>query len=95
MERNRMTFDELWEQEERRGLQMRLQHDYPAWKRRRKQGIALAGTVATMLVVGIITFNFQLSTPKGYDGVICNRGGIAESHWVSVAANTLTIEANI
>ena len=94
MEHNMKTFDELWEQEERQGLQQRLQSDYPAWQRRRRQRITLACTFAVVVVAGI-TFNLHLSTPKNYDGVACNRSGIADTHWADVAANILISNCEI
>ena len=87
-----MTFDSIWEQEERQGLQQRLRQDYPAWlRRRRTRRMALAG-IAVLVVAGISIFNFQFSISKDYDSVACNRSGIAESHWAKVASNILTIE---
>ena len=91
MEHN-MTFEELWEHEERQGLQQRLQQDYPAWlRRRRTRRTALAG-IAVLVVAGFSIFNFQSSTSKDYDYVACNRSGIAEGHWATVAADILTKE---
>ncbi len=91
MEHNMMTFDELWEQEERKGLQQRLQEDYPAWQRRRRQRqTVLAAAVVIVAVLSPLTFH--LSPSKGYDYVACNRSGIAESHWATVAGNILTTE---
>ncbi len=87
-----MTFDDLWEQEERQGLQRRLQQDYPSWLRRRRiRRTALAG-IAVLVVAGISVFNFQFSISKEYDYVACNRNGIAEDHWAAVAADILTKE---
>ncbi len=87
-----MTFEELWEHEERQGLQQRLRQDYPSWlRRRRQQRTALAG-IAVLVVAGISIFNFQFSISKDYDSVACNRSGIAEDHWATIAANILTKE---
>lgn len=89
---NNMTFDSIWEQEERQGLQQRLRQDYPAWLRRRRQRrTALAG-IAVLVVAGFSIFNFQSSTSKDYDYICCNRSGIAEGHWATVAADILTKE---
>ena len=89
---NNMTFDSIWEQEERQGLQQRLRQDYPAWLRRRRQRRTALVGVAVLVVAGLSFFNFQSSTSKDYDYVACNRSGIAESHWAKVASNILTIE---
>jgi hypothetical protein len=88
MEHN-MTFDSLWEQEERQGLQQRLQQDYPAWLRRRQQRRTAVATVAMLVAIILPTFHHILPS-KHYDAVACNRSGIAESHWADVAAQILT-----
>lgn len=85
-------FEELWEQEERQGLQRRLQQEYPAWQQRRRVRRTALASVAVVLVAGFSIFNFQLSTPKSYDSVACNRSGIAEGHWAAEASRILTIE---
>ncbi len=89
---NNMTFDSIWEKEERQGLQQRLRQDYPAWLRRRRQRRTALATIAVLAVAGFSFFNFQSSTSKDYDYVACNRSGIAEGHWTKVASNILTIE---
>lgn len=85
-------FEELWEQEERQGLQRRLQQEYPAWQQRRRVRRTAVASVAVVLVAGFSFFNFQFSTPKSYDSVACNRSGIAEGHWAAEASRILTIE---
>ena len=85
-------FEELWEQEERQGLQRRLQQEYPAWQQRRRVRRTALASVAVVLVAGFSFFNFQFSTPKSYDSVACNRSGIAEGHWANEAGRILTIE---
>ncbi|MBR6898724.1 MAG: hypothetical protein IKN29_00355 [Bacteroidales bacterium] len=85
-------FEELWEQEERQGLQRRLQQEYPAWQQRRRVRRTALASVAVVLVAGFSFFNFQFSTPKSYDSVACNRSGIAEGHWAAEASRILTIE---
>lgn len=89
---NNMTFDSIWEQEERQGLQQRLQQDYPAWLRRRRQRHTALATIAVLAVAGFSFFNFQSSTSMDYDYICCNRSGIAEGHWATVAADILTKE---
>lgn len=85
-------FEELWEQEERQGLQRRLQQEYPAWQQRRRVRRTAVAAVAMVLVAGFSFFNFHFSTPKSYDSVACNRNGIAEGHWAAEASRILTIE---
>lgn len=85
-------FEELWEQEERQGLQRRLQQEYPAWQQRRRVRRTALASVAVVLVAGFSVFNFHFSTPKSYDSVACNRSGIAEGHWAAEASRILTIE---
>ena len=87
-----MTFENIWEQEERQGLQRRLQQDYPAWLRRRRTALATIVSVAVVSVAAGITLS-TLHTPLStYDAVACNRSGIAEDHWAKVASNILTME---
>jgi hypothetical protein len=85
-------FEELWEQEERQGLQRRLRQEYPAWQQRRRVRRTAVASVAVVLVAGFSFFNFHFSTPKSYDSVACNRNGIAEGHWAAEASRILTIE---
>ena len=86
-----MTFNELWEQEERQGLQLRLRKTYPAWQRRRKQRLTLVCSVAVLVAIALPTVHYSLPT-KQYDSVACNRSGIPSGHWAEVAGNILTIE---
>lgn len=85
-------FEELWEQEELQGLQRRLQQEYPRWQRARRVRRTALASAAVVLVAGFSIFNIQLSTPKSYDSVACNRSGIAEGHWAAEASRILTIE---
>ena len=86
-----MTFDDLWAQEERQGLLSRLRNDYPGWKRRHNRRCMVAA-VAVATVGILLTFPFPIYPSRSYDYVCCNRSGIAESHWVDVTHNILTIE---
>lgn len=85
-------FEELWDQEERQGLQRRLRQEYPAWQQRRRVRRTALASVAMVLVAGFSFFNFKFSTSKSYDSVACNRSGIADSHWANEAGRILTIE---
>ena len=87
------TFDNLWEQEEKQGLQQRLRQEYPRWQRARHVRRTAVSSVVVLLAAGITlsTFHFPLST-RNYDSVACNRSGIAASHWASEAGRILTIE---
>ncbi|MBR4506089.1 MAG: hypothetical protein IKP21_04875 [Bacteroidales bacterium] len=89
---HKITFEELWEHEERQGLQQRLRQDYPSWLRRRRQRRTALASIAVLVVTGFSIFNFQFSTHRKYDNVACNRSGIAEGHWATVAAEILTKE---
>lgn len=85
-----MTFDDLWEQEERKGLQRRLQREYPVWQRQHKRRrTAAAVAVAVLAVLSPLTFSLQQQRP--YDAVSCNRSGIDDAHWADVASNILSI----
>ena len=87
-----MTFDNIWEQEERLAVQQRLQREYPAWQRRRRVRRTAIATVAVLIVAGISNFNFQFSIPKAYDSVACNRSTFPDSHWAEEAGRILTIQ---
>ena len=89
---HKITFEELWEHEERQGLQQRLRQDYPSWLRRRRQSRTALATVAVLMVAGVTVLNTQYPSPKNYDGIACNRSGIAEGHWAAVASDILTKE---
>lgn len=88
-----MTFDDLWEQEERQGVARRLQQGYPKWQRQHKamRCTALAA-VAVLAVGGILAVDSQLSAIDCFEAVCCNRSGIPDGHWADVAAHVLTIE---
>ena len=86
-----MTFEEFWEQEERKGLLHRMRDDYPLWHRRRRIRRTALASVAVVAVAGFSLFTFSLpDAPHCYDAVCCNRSGIAEGHWAEVASNILT-----
>lgn len=86
-----MTFENLWEQEERQGLQRRLQREYPAWKHRRNTTLTAMASVAVMAVAAGITLSALHSPLSTYDSVACNRSGIADSHWAEVTGRILTL----
>ena len=89
MEQRRISFDELWEQEEREGLTSRLKGDYPVWLRRHKRRRTVAAAVV-VAALALSPFAFHLTPLEGYDFVCCNRSGIAEGYWADVASNILT-----
>ena len=92
-------FDELWEQEQLQALLQRLQDDYPAWRRRRRRRRTAVVSFAVLLAIVLPTIHWyavgSADNPlptKHYDGICCNRSGIADAHWAAVAGNILTIE---
>lgn len=86
-----MTFDDLWGQEELRGLTRRMRREYPVVQRRRRQGWAAVASLAVIAVVAVTAMPLS-SAPRGYDAVSCNRNDYPDSHWADVAANMLTAE---
>lgn len=87
-----MTFDQLWEQEERAGLQQRLLQTYPEWKRNRRIRNAVLSAFAVLVVAVVPIYNYQFSVSKSYDMVVSNRTTFTDSHWADIAANILTKE---
>ena len=85
-----MTFEELWEKEERRGVEHRLQREYPAWKRRQQRTLRVAAAVAVMVMVAVPLL--KPATPDGFDRVYCNRTGTSDTQWAALAADILTRE---
>lgn len=85
-------FEELWEKEERQAVQQRLQHEYPAWRQRRRVRRTALASVAVLLAVVLPTIHYPLPT-KQYDSVACNRSGFADAHWAEVASHVLTVQA--
>ncbi len=88
MEHN-ITFEELWEHEERQGLQQRLRQDYPSWLRRRRTALATIVSVAVVSVAAGITLSTLHSPLSTYDAVACNRSTFPDNHWAEVAGNIL------
>lgn len=85
-----MTFESIWEQEERQGLQRRLRQDYPAWLRRQQRTLRVAAAVAVMVMVAVPLL--KPATPDGFDRVYCNRTGTSDTQWAALAADILTRE---
>lgn len=93
MKQDMTTFDELWEREERVGLQQRLQRDYPAWQQRQKRRMTAVTAVLACVLLSPFVFHPSASDDaRFYDAVCCNRSGIPAGHWADVASNILTIE---
>ena len=86
-----MNFDSLWEREEQQALQRRLRQEYPRWQRARRVRRTALASVAVLVAVALPAIHYTLPT-KTYDSVVCNRLGIADSHWASEAGRILTIE---
>ena len=85
-----MTFEELWEKEERRGVEQRLQREYPVWRRRQQHTLRVAAAVAVMVMVAVPLL--KPATPAGFDKVYCNRTGTTDTQWAALAADILTRE---
>ena len=83
-----IQFEELWEKEERRGVEQHLQRDYPAWLRRRQRTLWVAAAVVVMAVAAVPLL--KPASPADYDNVYCNRSGIADAHWATMAGEILT-----
>lgn len=87
------TFDDLWTEEEQQGLLQRLRREYPKWEKKRRQRRMALAALAVVAVTIVLPVTLIPSHAKQYDSIACNRNGIANSHWVDVAGNILTIAA--
>ena len=88
-----MTFEEVWEKEEREGLLQRLRQDYPVWQRQRRIRRTVLTTVAVLAATGIsLTILLSPLSTRQYDAVACNRTGITDAHWAEVASHILTAQ---
>ena len=85
-----ITFDNIWEAEERQALVMRLSHEYTAWRRGRRRRRAIMATA--VVLAGMTLPLLFLTKNQPYDDVCCNRSTFPDSHWADVATNILTIE---
>ena len=82
-------FDELWQRTEAEGYGQRLAAEYGDWNRRPRhiRGVALASIVVVAMAVPMLTIH-QHQT-KDYETIYCNRSGIAETQWTSLASEML------
>lgn len=87
------TFDKNWEHEEQHGLLQRLRDERGTWAKRRRTQRTVLATVAVLAVAAVPLIDYSLAADKRYDGVVCNRSGIADSHWADVAGHILTVKS--
>lgn len=87
------TFDTNWEHEEQQGLLQRLRDERGTWAKRRRTQRTVLATVAVLAVAAVPLIDYSMAADKRYDGVVCNRSGIADSHWADVAGHILTVKS--
>lgn len=90
MEQRRLTdneFDQLWQEASARSQGLRLSEGYGQWQRNRRRTL---GTLATLTVVAAVALPL-LGSPRSdvYEHVYCNRIGVADSQWVTLAEDLL------
>ena len=87
------TFDKNWEHEEQQGLLQRLRGERGTWAKRRRTQRTVLASVAVLAVAAVPLIDYSMAADKRYDGVVCNRSGIADSHWADVAGHILTVKS--
>lgn len=87
------TFDKKWEHEAQQGLLQRLRGERSTWVRRRRTQRTVLATMAVLAVAAVPVIDYSMAADKRFDGVLCNRNGIADSHWADVAGHILTVKS--
>ena len=90
MEYRKLTdteFDQLWQEASARSQGLRLSEGYGQWQRNRRRTL---GTLATLTVVAAVVIPL-LGSPRSdaFEHVYCNRTGMADSQWVTLAEDLL------
>ncbi len=83
-------FEELWQRAEAMPHAGRLTKELAAWKRRRQRTALTLGAALALAAAAVLWT--KPAVPEGFEGVYCNRTGMADIHWANVAANILTTE---
>lgn len=85
---NDNEFDLLWQEASARSRGQRLAEGYPQWRQNQRRTI---GTLAMLAVVVAVALPMLTTRPhtEEYSHVYCNRSGIAESEWTSLASDLL------
>lgn len=87
---NEKEFDELWQRAEAEEYGRRLISQYPSWcqKQRRIKGLVIALVVAVAIVIPL--HSAHLRQHRDFENVYCNRTGISDAQWASLAAEMIT-----
>lgn len=86
-------FEALWQRAEAAPHAERLTQEYGPWLRRRRRTAGTLAAVAVMALAAVPLIDYSMAADKRYDGVVCNRSGIADSHWADVAGHILTVKS--
>ena len=86
-------FEALWQRAEAAPHAERLTQEYGPWLRRRRTQRTVLATVAVLAVAAVPLIDYSMAADKRSDGVVCNRSGIADSHWADVAGHILTVKS--
>ena len=85
---NDNEFEQLWQEAAARSMGHRLAEGYPQWQRNRRRAMGLAAVVAVAVGVAVPVLAGQAGHGD-FDHVYCNRSGIADSQWASLANDLL------
>lgn len=79
-------FERLWQRAEATPHAEKLAEGYDGWRARNRRALAMTVAMAVMVAAAVPLF-----APQHGNGsqVFCNRDGIAETHWTTLAADML------
>ena len=82
-------FDVLWQRAEVEGYSHRLAAEYPAWRQKQRRTLSIVAALLIVATVAVTLFTTQLSQPRNYEKVYCNRVGTTDAQWAALAAEML------
>ena len=89
MEQRRLTdneFEQLWQEASARSQGLRLSEGYGQWRRNQRRTLGTLAMLVVLVAVPLLTGSPQSDV---YENVYCNRVGMADSQWVTLAEDLL------
>ena len=77
-------FEQLWQRAGAAPYAEKLADGYDGWRARNRRALAMTVAMAVMVAVAVPLF-----APHHSGQVFCNRDGIAEAHWTTLASDML------